>query len=359
MGKKEVTTLEIGNEKVLDKNAEVIKFEGTNTDFFWRIYGEVINPKCKLVVPPTHQAIYIKDGHLQDILGPGMYDIFETVKKGFLGLGKKVDATTLDIIFMNRTIKFNAFWGTFNPIPLRDPLTDIPVALRGNGEFEVGIDNPKKFYLEIVGADKTFNLDSLRERLSVKMMAYIEPVIAKTMHDLCLSYISVAQHKKEIADSILPTVNEMFIKDCGLKVYSFTIGVLKIADEEMEAIEECLAERRREIKEKRDAKELALEIERLDDKKFERELLLKLIEQADRNKYFEVLKIQAQNASNNNGAHGGGRFCPNCGHSYQPGTKFCSNCGQRLPGDKVFCPKCGNEVKSDAKFCSNCGHKMG
>ena len=360
MGKKEVTNLEIGNERVIDKNTEIIKFEGTNTDFFWRIYGEVINPKCRLVIPPTHQAIYIKDGRLQDVLESGMYNIFETVKKGFLGIGKKVDATTLDIIFMNRTIKFNAFWGTYNPIPLRDPITEIPVSLRGNGEFEVGIDNPKKFYLEIVGTEKNFNLDSLRERLAVKMMAYIEPVIAKTMKDLCLSYIDIAQHKKEIADSILPTVNEMFVRDCGLKVYSFTIGVLKIADEEMEAIEENLAERRREIKEKLEAKELAAELERLEDKKFDKEVFLRLLEQADRNKYYEVLKIAAANQNNNNNGNNNGaaRFCPQCGHSYEPGTRFCPHCGNRLPGDKLVCPECGRELSSDTRFCPDCGHKI-
>ena len=356
MSKENIKVLDIGNEHVLDKDTDIIKFEGTNTDFFWRIYGEVINPDCQLVVPPTHQAIYIKDGKLQDILESGKHPIFEVTKKGFLGLGKKVDATTLDIIFMNRTIKFNALWGTMNPIPLRDPYTEIPVSLRGNGEFEVGIDNPKKFYLEIVGADKNFTLDSLRERLAVKMMAYIEPVIAKTMRDLRLSYIDIAQHKKEIADSILPEVNEMFVKDCGLKVYSFTIGVLKIADQEMEAIEECLALRRKEIKEKADAKELALELERLDDKMFEREILLKLIEQADRNKYYEVLKIEAEHGGKHKGK--GGNFCPDCGHSYEAGTKFCPECGHRLPGANVKCPKCGTEMDSATKFCPECGHKM-
>lgn len=358
MSKKEVVRLEIGEERIINKDTEIIKFEGTNSDFFWRIHGEVINPNCRLVVPPTHQVIYVKDGRLQDVLESGMYDIFEVVKKGFLGFGKKVDATTLDIIFMNKTIKFNALWGTVNPIPLRDPITEFPVTLRGNGEFEVGIDNPKKFYLEIVGAEKNFNLDSLRERLAVKMMSYIEPVIAKTMRDLHLSYIDIAQHKQELSNSILPKINEMFVKDCGLKVYSFTIGVLKIKDEEMYMIEEYLENRRNEIKEKLEAKELAAELERLDDKQFEREVLLKLIEQADRSKYYEVLKIAAAN-NNTTLNKAGSHFCPECGHSYEQGTKFCIQCGHRLPGNITHCLKCGEKLESNVKFCPNCGEKVG
>lgn len=356
MKKKNITTLNVGDSSVLKPNTSLIRFEGSNTDFFWRIYGDVINPDVKIVVPPTHQAIYIKDGILQDILEAGSHNVFQTVNKGFLGIGKKVDSTVVDIIFMNKTIKFNALWGTHNPILLRDTLTEIPVTLRGNGEFEVGIDNPKKFYLEIVGADKRFDLESLQKRLHVKMMSYIEPVIAKVMHEKIFSYIDIPMYKKDIAESILPEVNEMFIKDCGLKVLSFTIDFLGIEDEEITAIENELAERKREIKEKRNSKELAEEIERYDDKSWERSLVLKKLEMADRDKYYEVLKIIG-NKKDVLGTNGSS-FCPNCGHSYENGMKFCVGCGMRLPGGKTCCPNCGQELDGSAKFCFSCGHKM-
>ena len=350
--KNEITNLKIGNTAVLDPQTTLIRFEGSNTDFFWRIHGDVMNPDVKIVIPPTHQAIYIKDGHLQNVLESGTYPVFETVKKGFFGIGRKVDATVVDIIFMNRTIKFRAFWGTHNPIMARDPLAGLAVTLRGNGEFEVGIDNPKKFYLEIVGADESFTLDSLRERLHVRMMSYIEPVIARVMHDKQISFVDIPMHKREISDAIQPIVNDLFVKDCGLKVHSFTIDYLGISDEDIAAITSALASRQADDREKEETKAANAEQERLDDKEWDRAVQAKKMEMEDNANYYEVLKITGN-------AKMRGHFCPNCGHSYEVGMKFCPGCGNRLASEKTVCPECGQELQSDAKFCFQCGHKIG
>lgn len=366
-----VSNMALGEVSTLSRDAKFIRFEGTNEDLFWRVYGDVANPDCQIIVPPTHQVVYIKDGVLQDVLEGGMHKVFETVKKGFLGIGRKMDAVAVDLIFMNRTIKFNAHWGTRNPIYARDPITDIPVTIRGNGEFEVGIDNPKKFYLEIVGTEKVFNLDNLRERLQVRLLNEIEPVISKAMHDLFLSYADITMHKKELGQAILPEVNRMFVEDCGLKIYSFTIDVLSAADEEIEIIEREIAERKRELKEKADAKEIAAELERLDDKDWNRNLILRNLESADREKYLEVMKILAASGkskiyvglgnpepSSSNYGHGGvGVACPNCGNPVPAGSAFCPTCGAKMGPQKQFCAACGKEMPAGAAFCPHCGHK--
>lgn len=350
--KNEITNLKIGNAAVLNPQTALIRFEGSNTDFFWRIHGDIMNPDVKIVIPPTHQAIYIKDGHLQNVLESGTYPVFETVKKGFLGLGRKVDATVVDIIFMNRTVKFRAFWGTHNPIMARDPVTNIPVTLRGNGEFEVGIDNPKKFYLEIVGADESFTLDSLRERLHIRMMSYIESVIAKVMREKNISYTDIPIYKREISDAILPIVNDLFVKGCGLKVHSFTIDYLGIPDNEITAIESAVASTKEKEQSKAETKEVNAEQERLDDKKWDRAVQAKKMEMEDNANYYEVLKV-------NDNAKTRGHFCPNCGHSYETGMNFCPGCGKQLANEKAVCSECGQEIKGDAKFCPQCGHKIG
>jgi hypothetical protein len=268
-----------------------------------------------------------------------------------------VDAVTLDIIFISKTCKVKVLWGTREPIRSRDPLTQIPVTIRSNGEFTIQIDNPKKFYLEIVGADKVFNIESLKERLAARMLSFVEPVIAKYMHDKQMSYVDVSAEKKNIQDTILPEVDKMFVEEDGLKCSSFTIYSISIDDAQMEAIEDKLAQERDELKEKKDAKEIAAEVERLGDKEWERSLLLKNLEQADRDKYYEVLKVLGWPDANGAGKSGG-HFCPKCGHSYEQGMKFCPGCGNPLPGGKTVCPKCGKENPSDAAFCFNCGTKL-
>lgn len=379
MAKKEITTLNVGADSILNKDTELIRFEGTNQDFFWRIYGDVINPKCELVVPPTHQAIYIKDGVLQDVLEGGKYPIFEKKRSGFLGIGKKMDSAVVDIIFMNRTIKFNAKWGTKTPVLLRDPITEIPVHVRGYGEFEVGVANPKQFYLQIVGADKNFTLETLRERLYTRMLSYFGDAMMKIMHDKIMSYMDIQYFMKDIGDSLVPYLNDLFVRECGLNVFSFTVSNMGIDDEEVDQIEKALAERRQELKMKQDKMEIVAELERLEDRanarkdyeeeaKWQRELILKQLEIADKEKYYEVLKILAEHSQNKFGNINiaennplppkGGNYCPECGHAYEKGAKFCPGCGKKLPGHDDKCPECGHKVDSGAKFCPNCGHKM-
>ncbi len=338
-----------------DPKTEIIKFEGDNDQLFWRVAGEIINPKAQIVIPETHSAIYIKDGVMQNILEGGRHQVFE-LKKGLFGY-KKVDAVTLDIIFMSKTCKLKVLWGTKAPIKLRDTDTNIPVTLRGHGEFEVQICNPRKFYLEVVGSDKNFNIQNIRDRLQVRMLSYIEPVISDFMKDEKLSYVDIASSKRKMSDAVLPTISKLFENDYGLKVYSFTIAEISIADEEIEAIENELESRRLEEKDKKNAKEIVDELERLKDKELEREVYLKKLEQEDTDKYYEVLKMLGWPNGKPNGGNGG-QFCPNCGSPYNATMKFCPGCGKALPGGKKICSKCGNENSSESMFCSNCGNKL-
>jgi rubrerythrin len=353
---KSISEFDIIQTEKLDPNTDVIKFEGDNSVFFRRVSGDFVNPLLQISVPETHRVIYIKNGQMQEVLDAGLYPVFQ-VQKGLFGHIKKVDAVTLDIIFISKTCKVKVLWGTREPIRSRDPLTQIPVTIRSNGEFTIQIDNPKKFYLEIVGADKVFNIESLKERLAARMLSFVEPVIAKYMHDKQMSYVDVSAEKKNIQDTILPEVDKMFVEEDGLKCSSFTIYSISIDDAQMEAIEDKLAQERDELKEKKDAKEIAAEVERLGDKEWERSLLLKNLEQADRDKYYEVLKVLGWPDANGAGKSGG-HFCPKCGHSYEQGMKFCPGCGNPLPGGKTVCPKCGKENPSDAAFCFNCGTKL-
>lgn len=342
------------SEALLEEDTDLIRFEGSNKSLFWRIHGDLINKDCKIVVPPTHQVIFIKDGKLQDILEPGTHKVFDVVKRGFLGIGKKLDSTVVDVIFVSKTVKLNCLWGTRNPIYKTDLFTNLPVSLKGNGEFEVSINNPKKFYLEIVGSDKHFTLESLKERLAGRMLLSIEDVISEVISSRSLTYLDISQHKKEISNAILPIINKMFINDCGLTLHSFTVSHLAIDDNEREAIEKQLKEERERLSNKADAREIANELQSYKDKKWKQDLILKNLEMADKAKYYEVLKLIGDKEDVSHGH----RFCPDCGTEYKDGMKFCPNCGKRLSVGKIKCPNCGKEIDGGSKFCPFCGEKI-
>ncbi len=274
------------------RGPQIIKYDGDNTELFKRICADEMDPDAKVVVPETHNAILIKDGILMDTLNSGSYALSDDKSK------RKRKNVSVEVIYLSKTAKLKVMWGTKTQFSFRDPETDVPIKVGAHGEFEVRISNPRKAYLELIGAEKEFTVQDLKDRLSMRMMNKVEPAIAGAMRSRGLTYDRMSEHKDEIAQSVLPELSAMFEDDYGLKIFSFTIGRVVISDEDIEAIEEA---RREGVKKE--------------------------------------------------------RFCPHCGAALCAGDKFCSSCGNSVADEKT-CPSCGKKSGAGAKFCSGCGAKL-
>ena len=116
------------------------------------------------------------------------------------------------------------------------------------------------------------------------MMLSVEPAIARYMHDNKITYVDISQNRTEMSLSIEPVIRQRFIEETGLQTFGFTIATIQIDEREIMAIEDELQRRKDEIRERKEAKEIAEELERIQDKEWEREIYLKQLEQADRDK---------------------------------------------------------------------------
>ena len=161
-----------------------------------------------------------------------------------------------------------------------------------------------------------------------------------------ISYDGFDTNIMSIARKAGAALSEKFSADWGIGLVDFIIEAFVISDEDKARVEAALSEHRQENK----IKEHLAELERLDDKKWEREKYLLNLQATDREAYYEVLKVTGETAPK-------GSFCPKCGHSVEATEAFCSNCGQKLSGDTT-CPDCGKKNAADAKFCGGCGKKL-
>ena len=356
------------------KTVEMIKYDGNNQELFARQCVDNFSPETIIIVPDTHNAIIVKDGQMMTTLESGSHQIFD-VKKGFFGLGKaqKTDVHTVDVIYMSKTYKLQIFWGTKTRFELRDPIADVPVKVGASGEFTIQICNPRKAYLELIGVSKNYTDQDLREYLSGQLLNEIEYAIASVMREKGLSYCQFSEYKKFIADSIFPALTKWCEESYGLKMFNFIISNVMFDEEDKVKVEEILTQRKQEEKDKAAteeerlrAKEIADEIERLDDKKFERQVLLKELQSKDYDKYLEVMKVLAEKDSSYLKVGKGKidkkseeNFCVKCGKPYKKGDLFCSGCGAKIGGGQnVVCPKCKSANEPDAVFCSKCGEKL-
>lgn len=326
------------------------ELEATNNDLFIRKSCKDLDKKAEVIVEETHSAILIKDGEMIDTLAGGKYPIFD--KKD------KKEVSRVDIVYMSKTAKLKAMWGTINRFVLKDVQTGLTIEVGANGEFEVQIKDPRKFYMELVGADKNFNLDMLKQRLQGRILSEIEPLIAKTMREQQLAFYDLTERKHEIAKEIFPVLAQLFEREYGLALYSFIISRVFIPDEYVQKIEAELEKRKVEEKEEKTAKEYAEELERLSDKEFERELILKKLEDGNYDKYLEVCKIMGWEPKGDAPRGNAKGFCTDCGHEYKANDKFCPGCGAKVGTENNVCKKCKKVNDPDAKFCGGCGHKL-
>lgn len=339
----------------LKKKVQVIKFEQNlcnakvddNEILFVRVGDVVTNPHALIEVPITHDAIVIKGGGDMRYYKSGNYNIFdnkEDIKKWKTGL-------SVEVIYIPKDTRVLIKWGTPNRLRYRDEASNEVITVGARGEFDVTVTNAEQFYRKVVGSKKEFNLGEFRRRFSETVATEFADIFLKIVDEKHLTYDKFTANKKAIGDIMGERLSHDFERDWGLSVLNFKIADFDLLDEDMAAIEDAAAEKQRQEK----LKEYVAEIERLDDKQWEREKYLRQLELQDRNAYYEVLKVIGSHKKPDEKEE---RKCPACGREYKPADKFCPFCGMRVSRDPIICPACGRSNESTAVFCADCGKKL-
>ena len=202
-------------------------------------------------------------------------------------------------------------------------------------------------------------MEKLEGRVKAFILQEIRHEFASALAKLHLGYIDVTLHEKEIADTIQPVISDKLCENYGLVVPQFAIEEFFIDPAKREEIEEYLRTHREKIEFKKDAKELADEIERLDDKQWEREKYLIGLRREDYAKYLEVVKILGIEAvKDEEEITKKNHYCSKCGAEVEPDASYCEKCGAQLKPLERICPHCGKHIKSKGKFCPYCGKEL-
>lgn len=271
------------------KKNQVIKFEQNlcnarvddNEILFVRVLDIVTSADARFEVPITHDAIVIKGGGDMRYYKSGIYDVFEDKKE----IKNWKRGMSVEVIYIPKDTRVLIKWGTPNRLRYRDEVSNKVITVGARGEFDVSVVNAEQFFRKVVGTKKEFNLAEFRKRFSETVATEFADIFLKTIEEKHLTYDKFTANKKAIGDSMGEILSPMFERDWGLCVLNFKIADFDLQDEDMDAIEDAAAEKQRQEK----LKEYLAELERLDDKQWEREKYLRQLELQDRAAYYEVL----------------------------------------------------------------------
>lgn len=134
---------------------------------FERYQNEIKNG-AKLIVREGQTAVFINEGQLADVFGPGTYTldtqnlpILATLKGWKYGFNSPFKA---EVYFVNTHLFTDEKWGTKNPITLNDERFGL-VEIRAFGTYAFKISDPGKFIVDIVGTDNNFTNFEINEHL--------------------------------------------------------------------------------------------------------------------------------------------------------------------------------------------------
>ena len=134
---------------------------------FERYQNEIKNG-AKLIVREGQTAVFVNEGQLADVFGPGTYTldtqnlpILTTLKGWKYGFNSPFKA---EVYFVNTHLFTDEKWGTKNPITLHDDRYGL-VEIRAFGTYAFKIADAGKFIIDIVGTDSQFTNYEVNEHL--------------------------------------------------------------------------------------------------------------------------------------------------------------------------------------------------
>lgn len=331
----------------LPQNVEKIRIVPDNDHFFYKVYGDLTNKECSIVVEDATKIIISRDGKTTETLESGCYKVFEGVT------GKEV---AVSIYVFNSDYSYKVKWG-MSSIAYRDPQTQIPVDFKAYGVFDCMVADPAKFMKRLVGSTKSFSIEDFQDRILSLFVAQFKNEAVKAILDNHVTYIELQAYQADITEKAREAISAIFEEQYGVIVPVLAVDSLTIDPMQRQAVETELFAVREELKSKKDAKEIADEIERLADKAFEREMMLRNLAAADKDKFLEVLKVLGWPEPKDAKAIGSS-FCAKCGAPVDPSAEFCPVCGEALKTKARVCPHCGKQVSNKNAYCPHCGKKL-
>lgn len=190
---------------------------------------------AKLTVRESQVAVFINEGKIADVFGPGMYTletsnlpILSTLKGWKYGFNSPFKA---EVYFLNTKQFTDQKWGTPNPIMLRDPDFGM-VRIRAFGSYSMKVTDPVKFIQEIVGTDDEFSTDEISSQLRTMTITRFTDAIGESK----IPVLDLAASYDELSKFCQTKLSSEFT-EYGLEITKFLIANISLPPAVEEAID--------------------------------------------------------------------------------------------------------------------------
>ena len=327
------------------------------------VQGQEIKNGARLTVRESQAAVFVYQGQIADVFGPGLH----TIDGGNTPILSKLGAWMhgfnspfkAEVYFVNTKQFTDLKWGTSNPVMMRD--TDFGmVRLRAFGIYSIRVTEPRAFIKEIAGTNAHFVTEDIEGQLKRTLVSGFSDALAESK----IAALDLASNYDELGKFIRGKLTDDF-NNFGLDLTKFVIENISLPAEVEAAMD------------KRTSMGVIGDVGRY--AQFQAADAMRDAAQntgggagtgAGLGAGFAIGNAMAgamTNAMNQSkteagsGSEGGAKIkCAKCGAANLANAKFCNDCGAKMESaaQTVTCAKCGAEVPAGSKFCNECGTKV-
>ncbi len=182
-----------------------------------------------LTVRESQMAVFVNEGKVADVFGPGMYKL-TTQTLPVLTYLKNWDKLfqspfKSDVYFFSTRQQIDQRWGTTQPVTIRDKDFGA-VRLRAFGNYAYRIADPKKFHTEISGTRDRYTVAELDGQLRAYMLQHISDAVASAG----IPFLDLAANQVEFAKLLREATAPEFDK-LGLALEAVTVQNVSLPEE--------------------------------------------------------------------------------------------------------------------------------
>lgn len=189
----------------------------------------------QLVVRESQMAVFINEGKLADVFGPGTYKLTTQtlpLLTNLLNWDKLFESPfKSDVYFFSSRLQLARKWGTPQPITIRDNDFGM-VRLRAFGLYSYSIVDPKKFHTEISGTRAIYTRDTLEEQLRQLVVS----TMTSTLGSSSVPFLDMAANQLLMGQKISEVLVTTFER-YGLKLDTFAVENISLPEDLQKAID--------------------------------------------------------------------------------------------------------------------------
>ena len=188
-----------------------------------------------LTVRESQSAVFVNEGKIADVFGPGMFKLTTNTLPvlTYLKNWDKLFESPFksDVYFFSTRLQLGRKWGTPQPVTIRDKDFGM-VRLRAFGMYSYKIVDAGKFFKEISGTRDSYTRDDLEQQLRNIVVA----TMTNTLGASSIPFLDMAANQTLMADRIHEDLATAFAR-YGVALDTFVVENVSLPEELQKAID--------------------------------------------------------------------------------------------------------------------------